>query len=102
MDALLKEFGAATVLPSLRKINDGSFCTRQERIDQWNKEADRSHSATYISTTLDFVKKAPSGRGGINVSLESLRDIRISDLEIGKTHRGCAVYLSYHNAYFAQ
>jgi Right handed beta helix region/MYND finger len=92
MDVLLKEFGAATLHPSPRKIKDVLPCTRQERINQWNEMADRSNTATCMSSTFDFVKKVPYGCGGINASLESLRPIRISDLEIGKTHRGCAVY----------
>ena len=90
LDILAKAMRESTS-PSPRILEERS--TREERIAIHNKEADEvvkmGACATPVLTTLDFMRKA---RGVTSVPLSSLRSISLSELEVDKTHRGCAVY----------
>jgi hypothetical protein len=67
--------------------------TAEEMIAKFNQQVDNMKTNSVASrTTMDFTRKQTRA----DTLLSSLHPISLAELEVGKTHRGCAVYSSKH------
>jgi tetratricopeptide (TPR) repeat protein len=86
--SLLENFDEMLKIDSQPIVDKGD--TRDERILNFNKSVDENNAnrTTGFVYSSDFERK----RKGGSPPLASLRSLSLSQLEVGKTHRGCVVY----------